>query len=152
VTQPVDDLDSAIIRELEADGRRPFREIARTLNVSEATIRARFRRLTESGLLKIVAFSDPAAMSRSRLAVLFLTVEPQQHYAVAAALTERDEVSYVSTVMGGFDIFVQVLVQDDFALWTFIQEVVRPMAGVLASECMLELRVHKLWFENPILQ
>jgi Lrp/AsnC family transcriptional regulator for asnA, asnC and gidA len=143
-----DDLDRAIIRELESDGRRPFREIARSLDVSEATIRARFRRLTETGTLKIVAFSDPAAMAKDRLALLFMKVAPESHDAVSKALTARAEVSYVSTVLGSFDLFAQVLVSDDTALWTFLQEVVRPMPGVLDTECTVEVNVHKLWFEN----
>src|SRR6478609_2665984 len=56
-----DELDRAIIRELERDGRQPFREIGRSLGVSEATVRARYRRLTDSGLLRVVAFADPTA-------------------------------------------------------------------------------------------
>lgn len=143
-----DVLDRAIIRELEQDGRRPFREIARSLDVSEATIRARYRRLTETGRLKIVAFSDPAAMAMNRLALVFLKVAPEQHDAVAKALIGRAEVSYVSTVLGGFDLFAQVLVADDTALWNFLQDVVRPLPGVLETECTLEIKVHKLWFEN----
>ena len=45
----LDDLDHAIIRELEQDGRRAFREIARTVDTSEATVRARVTRLPEAG-------------------------------------------------------------------------------------------------------
>jgi hypothetical protein len=41
-----------------------------------------------------------------------------------------------------------VLVADDAALWTFLQTVVRPMAGVLETECALEMKVHKLWFDT----
>ena len=144
----LDELDRAIIRELEHDGRTPFREIGRTLNVSEATVRARYRRLVEANLLRIVAFSDPAAHSRSRLALVFLKVMPEQHETVVKALAAQDEVSYVSTVLCSSDVFFQVLVADDAALWTFLQEVVRPMAGVLDTECTLEIKVHKLWFDT----
>lgn len=145
-----DELDRRIIRELEQDGRTPFREIARTLDVSEATIRARFRRLTDTGALKIVAFSDPAAMAKDRLALLFVKVHPDHHEAVSKALSARTEVSYVSTVLGSFDLFAQVLATDDTALWSFLQDVVRPMPGVLETECTLEIKVHKLWFENAL--
>lgn len=143
----LDELDRAIIHELEHDGRTSFREISRTLNVSEATVRARYHRLVEAGLLRIVAFSDPEAYSKSRLALVFLKVAPEQHAAVVKTLAGHDEVSYVSTVLGPFDVFAQVLVADDPALWTFLQEVVRPMAGVLETECTLEIKVHKLWFD-----
>ncbi len=144
-----DDLDREIIRALESDGRRPFREIARSLHVSEATIRARFRRLSDSGTLKVVAFADPAATSRERLALLFVRVDPAQHDAVAASLASRPEVSYVSSVLGAFDLFAQVLVHDDAELWEFVQHQVRALPGVVDTSCTLEIRVHKLWFEHP---
>lgn len=144
----LDELDRAIIRELERDGRTSFREIGRTLDVSEATVRARYRRLVEANLLRIVAFSDPGAHSRSRLALVFLKVAPGQHETVVKALAGQDEVSYVSTVLGTFDVFFQVLVADDAALWTFLQEVVRPMPGVLETQSTVEIKVHKLWFDT----
>jgi Lrp/AsnC family transcriptional regulator, regulator for asnA, asnC and gidA len=147
MTETVDDLDRAIIGELERDGRTPFREIGRALDVSEATIRARYRRLVDSGLLRIVAFSDPNAHSKSRLALLFLKVTPDRHDAVVKLLGEHEEVSYVSTVLGPWDVFAQVLVADDAALWAFLQTVVRPMDGVLETDCTLEMKVHKLWFD-----
>lgn len=144
-----DDLDREIIRALESDGRRPFREIARSLGVSEATIRARFRRLSETGTLKVVAFSDPAATSRERLALLFVRVTPEQHDTVAAVLAGRPEVSYVSSVLGAYDLFAQILVRDDAELWDFVQHQVRTLPGVVETSCTLEIRVHKLWFEHP---
>jgi hypothetical protein len=49
---------------------------------------------------------------------------------------------------GAAAVNAQVLVADDAALWTFLQEVVRPMAGVLETDCTLEIKVHKLWFDT----
>ncbi len=145
-----DDLDREIIRALESDGRRAFREIARALHVSEATVRARYHRLVDSGVLRIVAFADPSATSKDRFALLFLKVEPDHHEAVATFVAARPEVSYVSTVLGAFDLFAQVLVDDDAELWEFVQHVVRPLEGVLQTESTLEIKVHKLWFERPL--
>ena len=84
----LDELDRAIIRELERDGRTAFREIGRTLNISEATVRARYRRLVEADLLRIVAFPDPGAHSKSRLALVFLKVAPGQHETVVKTLAQ----------------------------------------------------------------
>ncbi|MFB7455934.1 Lrp/AsnC family transcriptional regulator [Streptomyces sp. NPDC056188] len=144
----LDDLDHAIITALEQDGRRAFREIARSLGVSEGTVRARFRRLEEAGVLKIAAFADPGRFRAGRLALLFLRVAPEHHEAVVAALCARSEVSYVSTMLGRLDVFAQVLVADDNELWTFLQREVRPLEGVLETEAVLEVAVHKLWFNG----
>jgi Lrp/AsnC family transcriptional regulator for asnA, asnC and gidA len=43
----LDDTDNAIIELLRADGRLPYRAIARELGVTESTVRARVRRLEE---------------------------------------------------------------------------------------------------------
>ena len=40
-----DDTDRAILRELQEDGRRSFRAIARSVGVSEGTVRSRVRRI-----------------------------------------------------------------------------------------------------------
>ncbi|WP_455360642.1 Lrp/AsnC family transcriptional regulator [Streptomyces sp. SYSU K21746] len=144
----LDDLDRAIIAELEQDGRRAFREIGRSLNVSEGTVRSRFRRLEEAGILKIAAFADPGRFRHGRLALLFLRVAPEHHDAVVAALCSYAEVSYVSTMLGRADVFAQVLVADDTELWEFLQRRVRPLEGVLDTESTLEIAVHKLWFDG----
>ncbi|MEU0832392.1 Lrp/AsnC family transcriptional regulator [Streptomyces sp. NPDC056231] len=146
----LDDLDHAIIAALEEDGRRAFREIARSLNVSEGTVRARYRRLEETGVLKIAAFADPGHLRTGRLALLFLRVAPAHHDAVVAALCRHPEISYVSTMLGRADVFAQVLVQDDNELWRFLQNQVRPLEGVLDTEAVLEVAVHKLWFNGRV--
>ena len=49
----LDDTDNAIIALLRADGRLPYRAIARELGLTESTIRARVRRLEESDTMPI---------------------------------------------------------------------------------------------------
>lgn len=145
----LDDVDRAIIAALELDGRRPFREIARSLAVSEGTVRSRYRRLEEAGILKIAAFADPARFRSARLALLFLKVTPERHADVVAALCAYPQISYVSTMLAPADVFAQVLVADDNELWAFLQERVRPLEGVLDTQVNLEIEVHKLWFDSP---
>ncbi|MFF3492235.1 Lrp/AsnC family transcriptional regulator [Streptomyces sp. NPDC002795] len=144
----LDELDRAIISALEEDGRRAFREIARSLDVSEGTVRGRFRRLEEAGIVKITAFANPGRFSRGNLALLFVRVAPERHDAVVAALCACDEVSYVSTTLGKWDVFAQVLVADAKDLWAFLQSRVRSLDGVLETESTLEAAVHKLWFDG----
>ena len=143
------DLDLAIIRQLEADGRKAFREIARELDASEATVRARVHRLRESGVLRIVAFADPAQMGRSQLGLLLIRAQAEHRSTVLAALADRAEVSYVSTVLGRSDVFAQVLVRDIESLWAFINDYVETLPGILETETIVEVGVHKLQFASP---
>lgn len=48
----LDDTDLAIIRVLEKDGRKSFRQIARETGISTPTVKARFTRLINIGFLK----------------------------------------------------------------------------------------------------
>ena len=145
----MDDVDRAIVVELEADGRRAFREIARQVGVSEATVRARVRRLEETGLLQIVAFADPAKMGNSAMALLFLRVAPAEHDNIVAELSGRPEVSYLSTVLGNSDLCVQVVVRDQVQLGEFVRNQVRTLPGVIDTQTIPETVVHKLWFGMP---
>jgi DNA-binding Lrp family transcriptional regulator len=51
----LDDTDQAIIRVLEKDGRKSFRQIARETGISTPTVKARFNRLINIGFLKSVS-------------------------------------------------------------------------------------------------
>jgi Lrp/AsnC family transcriptional regulator for asnA, asnC and gidA len=146
----LDDLDRAILVTLEDDGRRAFRDIARQLGVSEATVRARVRRLEDAGVLRIVAFADPLKLGNSAMALLFLRVNAAHHDEVVAALVERPEVSYVSTVLGTADICAQVVVRDQAELGTFVRNQVRVLPGVIETQTIPETEVHKLRFSTAI--
>jgi Lrp/AsnC family transcriptional regulator, regulator for asnA, asnC and gidA len=145
----LDDVDRSIIGELQDDGRRPFREIARSVGVSEATVRSRMRRLDEAGALRIVAFADPLKLGNAELALLFLRVENDRHDPVIAELEQLPEVSYLSSILGRWDICAQVVVRDTAALESLVRSSVGGIDGVLEVESLLETRVHKLRFEIP---
>ena len=59
-----DATDHAILRELQEDGRRSFRAIARRVGVSEGTVRTRVRRIEDAGP-SILAFVDPSRLGHS---------------------------------------------------------------------------------------
>ena len=58
----LDDLDKAIIKALQLDGRRPYAQIGRELRVPEATVRQRAERLIARGIVQVVGVTDPLAM------------------------------------------------------------------------------------------
>jgi Lrp/AsnC family transcriptional regulator for asnA, asnC and gidA len=142
----VDRLDREIIGHLQEDGRRSFREIARAVGVSEATVRARYRRLQESGTLRILAFADPFQLGGAVLALILIRVEADAHLRLAETLASWPEVTYVSSLMGRADMYAQVICRDNEALWQLVGERLRTLDGVLESETMLEMKVHKFTY------
>jgi Lrp/AsnC family transcriptional regulator, regulator for asnA, asnC and gidA len=148
--QSLDDLDRAILRQLEDDGRRAFREIGRSLGTSEATVRARVKRMQDLEILRIVAFADPERLGNQQLALVLLTVDPRRHLDVVAALKELPEVTYISTLLGRADICAEVVSENNADLWDFLNFRVSPIEGVRTTETLSVLRVHKLRYGSPI--
>jgi Lrp/AsnC family transcriptional regulator, regulator for asnA, asnC and gidA len=147
-TSTLDPLDFQIVRELQEDGRRPFREIARNVNVPEATVRTRVKRLQELGVLQILAFTNPSKLGQAKLALFFVDVAPQDHERTVDNLGRWSEVSYLSTTLGGADLCVQVLCRDDEGLFA-LQQKVRALPGVRDVRMMHEVKVHKIRFTIP---
>ena len=58
-TRTLDRTDCAIIKLLQADGRRSNIDIAKKLAISESTVRTRLSRLLKGEFIRIVAVSDP---------------------------------------------------------------------------------------------
>ena len=66
-TKGVDDLDRRIITMLQSDGRMANTEIARSLDVTETTVRKRIARLLDEGLINVVAVPTPTAVGMNLL-------------------------------------------------------------------------------------
>ncbi len=145
--EPLDRLDREILRNLQEDGRRAFREIARSLGISEATVRTRFRRLQNSGILRILAFVDPFRLGGSILAFVLLRVQADAHERIVETLASWPEVTYVSTLMGRVDVYVQLICRDNDALWQLVTERLRTIEGVVETETLIEMKVHKFTYQ-----
>ena len=55
----MDTIDQEIIKLLQHDGRTPYTDIAKALDISEGTVRNRIARLIEQEIIQIVGLVDP---------------------------------------------------------------------------------------------
>lgn len=63
----LDKIDTAIINSLMEDGRKSFRQISREIRVSTPTVKARFQRLLDMGLVKsVVPILDTSKLKHKR--------------------------------------------------------------------------------------
>jgi Lrp/AsnC family transcriptional regulator for asnA, asnC and gidA len=141
-TERLDHVSRAIIEQLQQDGRRSYRAIGEVVGLSEAAVRQRVQRLQDSGVLQIVAVTDPMRVGFARAALVGVTVrgaiEP-----VAAALEAIDEVSYLVICAGGFDLIAEVIVSDNRHLLDVIDQRMRSIAGVDRTETFMYLKIQK---------
>lgn len=138
----LDATSKAIIEQLQQDGRRSYATIARAVGLSEAAVRQRVQRLIETGVMQIVAVTDPLTVGFSRQALIGLSVEGDLN-AVADRLTQIPEVDYVVISAGSFDLLVEVVCADDEHLFMLLNDKIRSIPGVRGTETFVYLRLCK---------
>jgi Lrp/AsnC family transcriptional regulator for asnA, asnC and gidA len=144
---PLDATDERILEALQDDGRRSFRNIAREIGVSEGTVRTRVRRLEAAGALRFLAFVDPSQLGRRVLALVLVRVEAEHQQRLVDAATGWPETTYVSSLLGRADVYLQVICADNEMLWAIVSRL-RALPGVLETETLLEMQVHKFAYRD----
>jgi Lrp/AsnC family transcriptional regulator, regulator for asnA, asnC and gidA len=137
----LDELDAAIVALLQEDGRRPYGEIGDAVGLSEAATRQRVNRLRESGLMRIVAVTDPVALGRGVVATLGLRVSGDTRES-AARLAEIAAIEYVVATAGSFDVIAELVCATEEELLGVLNEV-RAMPSVRELETFMHLRTEK---------
>jgi Lrp/AsnC family transcriptional regulator for asnA, asnC and gidA len=120
----IDDVDKAIIEQLQQDGRLPYTKLGTAVGLSEAAVRQRVQRLVESGVVQIVAVTDPLTLGFRREAMIGLKIEGDLR-GVADTIAAIPEVSYVVVVSGSFDLLMEVVCEDDDHLLALLNDKVR---------------------------
>ena len=138
----LDDISKAIIEQLQQDGRRPYATIGRAVGLSEAAVRQRVQRLQDSGVMQIVAVTDPVQVGFARSAMIGVHVEGDVE-AVADAMEALPEVDYLVVCAGSFDILAEVVAEDDDHLLDVINGRIRALPGVRSTETFVYLKLRK---------
>lgn len=146
VREPVDDVDRAIIEQLQADGRMPYTRLGSAVGLSEAAVRQRVQRLLDVGAMQVVAVTDPLSVGLRRAAMIGVVVEGDVR-AIAEKVGELDEVTYLVVTAGAFDLLAEVVVADDEALLDLVSDKLRGIPGVRRTETFVYLRLAKQTFE-----
>jgi Lrp/AsnC family transcriptional regulator for asnA, asnC and gidA len=138
----LDDVSKAIIDQLQEDGRRAYATIGKAVGLSEAAVRQRVQRLIESGVMQIVAVTDPLQVGFPRAAMLGVRVDGDVE-VVAEAMAEMTEVDYLVITAGGYDILAEVVCEDDDHLLEVVNRRVRAIPGVRQTETFVYLKLRK---------
>lgn len=139
---PLDDVSKAIIEQLQQDGRRAYARIGEAVGLSEAAVRQRVQRLIDSGVMQIVAVTDPLELGFARQAMIGLHVDGPLE-PVADALAGMEEIEYVVITAGGFDILAEAVCESDEHLLEVLSQRVRTIPGVRSTETFVYLKLRK---------
>ncbi|MDB5428931.1 MAG: transcriptional regulator, AsnC family [Caulobacter sp.] len=125
-----DDLDEAIIRKLQADGRSSNRQIGRELNVSEGTVRKRLKRLHDLRALRLTVVTDLRAIDLMVAAYVRLAVAPANARSVASYVAGLEECGYAAFAAGRFNVLCFLIAGDRMALAKIVDEDIATLGGV----------------------
>ena len=137
-----DDISKQIIEQLQQDGRRSYAAIGKVVGLSEAAVRQRVQRLIESGVMQVVAVTDPLELGFARQAMVGIEVTGPLDQ-VADALAELEEVDYVVVTAGSYDVLVEVVCESDDHLLELISGKIRNIPGVVRTETFMYLNLRK---------
>jgi DNA-binding Lrp family transcriptional regulator len=129
-----DQLDHAILNELQANGRISVADLARKIHLSSPAVHQRIKRLERAGVIRqYVALIDREAAGYDLLCFIRVSVQPHtkaQLEAFKAAVQTLTEVQECYHTAGSFDLLLKIVVQDHKALDRFISEHLMSIGGV----------------------
>jgi len=138
----LDSIDREIIGQLQRDGRKAYGAIAEVVGLSEAAVRRRVQRLRDTGVMQIVAITDPLQLGFGREALVGIRVHGDVRL-VADKIAAIDEANYVVMTAGSFDIIAELIAVDDDALVHLLNDSIRSIPGVTEVETFLYLKLSK---------
>jgi DNA-binding Lrp family transcriptional regulator len=128
----LDEIDQALLAELRRDGRAPNVELARTVGVSEKTVRVRIARLVaEHGLRVTAELAAPGQQSRM---VYLIHTEPGRRFEVAEFLAVQPGVDVVHLTTGSADVLAVASFPDDAAALRFLVSTIESHPGVRSTQ------------------
>ncbi len=140
----LDDTDRAIIERLQADGRTPYTRLGAAVGLSEAAVRQRVQRLLDTGVMQVVAVTNPLSIGYRRMAMIGVRTEGPTD-GISVALQSMPDIDYLVVTAGSFDFMAEVVVSDDSELLELTNRI-RRVPGVLNTETFIYLDLKKQTF------
>jgi Lrp/AsnC family transcriptional regulator for asnA, asnC and gidA len=137
----LDAIDRTLLRALQADGRASWADLAAQVGLSAPAVRQRVQRLTDAGVLQIVAVTEPLALGFPVMAMVGVKVNGTSA-DIADAIGQLAGVIYVVSTAGSFDIFAEVVCSDMEALRDLVDNGIRAVAGVTDAEPFVYYGIH----------
>lgn len=137
----LDEIDKAIIRHLQEDGRMSYADLGPLVGLSPAAARQRVLNLVDNRVMQIVAVTDPTRLGFPIQAMVGFQVIGELE-TVSARMAQLAEVDYLVITTGRFDILAEIVATSpDHFLRTI--NAIRCMEGVQSSEVFTYLRLEK---------
>jgi DNA-binding Lrp family transcriptional regulator len=150
----LDEIDRAILRILQTDGRVTNADLARQVALSPPAVHARVRRLEEAGVIqRYVALLDREAMGYELLCLINISMERHRRKdieQVRQAVQEMPEVLECHHLTGEFDYQLKVVVRNRKELEQFVLDRLSTIPGIAHIRTSLVFSEIKTTTELPL--
>jgi len=143
----IDNLDLEIMKILQIDGRKSFRDIASILNKPESTIRSRYNQLIENRVLRVVAMPDPKVVGLDTMVIICLKMELIHLQEAAEKISMFKGVRFVACTSGGYDLILQVYMKSNDELINFMTNKLSKIEGIKEYNFSIELKLFKSTYD-----
>ncbi len=142
-----DQLDRAILEELQVNGRISVADLARKIHLSPPAVYQRIKRLERAGVIQqYVALVDREAVGYDLLCFIRISVQPHTDALMQAfqqAVAGLPQVLECYRTAGSYDILLKVVVPNHRQLDQFIRDHLMSLTGVERIETSLVLNEMK---------
>lgn len=142
-----DQLDHAIIKELQMNGRISVADLARKIHLSPPAVYQRMKRLERAGVIRqYVALVDRESAGYDLLCFVRVSLQPhnkEQLDEFQAAIVDHPAVLECYHTAGAYDLLLKVIVRKPKELEQFISEHLMTIGGVNQIETSMVLNEMK---------
>lgn len=137
----IDQLDQKILSILMQDARTPYLEIARSCNVSGATVHLRIQKLEKNGLIRgSRLIVDPSKLGVGICAFLGIYLDRGSHFhEVVEELRKVNEIVECHYTTGIYSIFAKIYCRDTAHLREVLNDKIQEIPMVLRTETLISL-------------
>jgi len=138
----IDEIDAEMIKLLKKNGRMPNTDIAGQLDLSEAAIRKRLRRMLDDGIIQIVAVVNQRKLGFELEGNIKIRTDPKKNRQVKESLRKLGRVWYIAHVTGASDFDVEFNAKSQEDLHDLI-ETINQIDGIRSTEISIRLQLVK---------
>lgn len=120
----MDALDERIIEQLRTDGRKSYRDIARSLSISLSTVSNRIKTLEKDGVIRgYSAIVDPEKLGYTLTAIINLKISGGKLLEVQRIIAKDPHVQAVFDITGDWDSMIRAHFKETRDLNAFIKRI-----------------------------
>ena len=140
-------MDTQIVEILQENARLTNADLARQLDVSEATVRRHIDKLLENDVIRIKAVADPFKLGYVVIVIVGLWVDKIHLREAEEYLCALPEVRFVGVTMGSYDIMLETWFRSREAMVQFMTDTLAAVPGIGRSDSFQVMRLSKYTYD-----